>query len=62
LFLLPVGEPTVCHRVPELMRVNVPDVGGGGAAVEKLPKSGLSEGPAGTDPQRRRVVVGVSGS
>lgn len=57
LFLLPVGKSAVCHRVPELMWVTVPDAGGGGAAVEKLPKPCPSEGSAGIDPQRRHVVV-----
>ncbi len=57
LFPLPVGKPAVCHRVPELMWVNVPDPGGGGTAVEKLAKPCPSEGSTGIDPQRRQVVV-----
>ena len=57
LFPLPVGKPAVCHRALELMWVNVPDAGDGGAAVEKLPKPCPSEGSTGIDPQRRHVVV-----
>jgi hypothetical protein len=57
LFPLPVGKPAVCHRVPELMWVNVPDAGSGSAAVEKLPKPCPSEESTGIDPQRRHVVV-----
>jgi hypothetical protein len=49
LFPLPVGKPAVCHRVPELMWVNVSDAGGGGAAVEKPPKPCPSEGSTGID-------------
>jgi hypothetical protein len=57
LFLLRVGKPAVCHRVPQLMWVNVSDAGGGGAAVEKLPKPCPSPGSAGIHPQRCHVVV-----
>jgi hypothetical protein len=43
LFPPPVGKPAMCHRVPELMWVNVPNAGGG-AMVEKLANSCPSEG------------------
>ena len=63
VFLAACGEPSVGHRVPEKVRVQVVDAGLASATANNLEDAGASEAPlfAHPKPRFRRVGVGCAG-